>query len=50
MGSDANIENYSYRTDAEASRKLGWQPKKTEKDFRNHYVETAKLVMEAQKK
>ncbi|KAL8665645.1 MAG: hypothetical protein Q9202_002149 [Teloschistes flavicans] len=35
---------------AEASRKLGWQPAKTEKDFQNHYVETAKLVMEAQKK
>ncbi|KAL8628589.1 hypothetical protein Q9189_005724 [Teloschistes chrysophthalmus] len=39
-----------WRTDAEASRKLGWQPEKTEKDFQNHYLETAKMVMEAQKK
>ncbi|KAL9582321.1 MAG: hypothetical protein Q9203_005544 [Teloschistes exilis] len=39
-----------YRTDAEASRNLGWQPEKTEKDFQNHYLETAKLVLEAQKK
>ncbi|KAL9004024.1 MAG: hypothetical protein Q9188_003137 [Gyalolechia gomerana] len=35
------------RTQADTSRSLGWQPKKTKKDFDEHYLETAKLVMEA---
>ncbi|KAI4195319.1 MAG: hypothetical protein LQ348_002469 [Seirophora lacunosa] len=36
-------------TQADASRKLGWQPQKTVKDFGKHFQETAKLVMESQK-
>ncbi|KAL8938209.1 MAG: hypothetical protein Q9211_003322 [Gyalolechia sp. 1 TL-2023] len=36
------------RTQAETSRSLGWKPKKTEQDFHEHYLETAKLFMESQ--
>ncbi|KAL8833197.1 MAG: hypothetical protein Q9170_004419 [Blastenia crenularia] len=39
----------NFRTQADTSRSLGWQPKKTKEDFDNHYLETAKLVMESQK-
>lgn len=34
----------SIRTQADTSCSLGWQPKKTNKDFDEHYLETAKLV------
>ncbi|KAL8734745.1 MAG: hypothetical protein Q9181_003085 [Wetmoreana brouardii] len=36
----------NFRTNAETSRSLGWQPKKTKDDFNNHYLETAKMVMQ----
>ncbi|KAL9015970.1 MAG: hypothetical protein Q9185_006668 [Variospora sp. 1 TL-2023] len=39
----------SWRTQADASRKLGWQPQKTEEDFEKHFLDTARLVMESQK-
>ncbi|KAL8943173.1 MAG: hypothetical protein Q9216_001227 [Gyalolechia sp. 2 TL-2023] len=38
----------NFRTNADTSRSLGWQPKKTKKDFEEHYLETAKLVVETQ--
>lgn len=37
----------SFRTRPDTSRSLGWQPQKTKKDFDEHYLETAKLVMES---
>ncbi|KAL8990367.1 MAG: hypothetical protein Q9177_000958 [Variospora cf. flavescens] len=39
----------SWRTQADASRKLGWQPQKTKEDFEKHFLDTARLVMESQK-
>ncbi|KAI4142562.1 MAG: hypothetical protein LQ341_003179 [Variospora aurantia] len=39
----------SWRTQADASRKLGWQPQKTEEEFEKHFLDTARLVMESQK-
>ncbi|KAL8646632.1 MAG: hypothetical protein Q9210_006026 [Variospora velana] len=39
----------SWRTQADASKKLGWQPQKTEEDFEKHFLDTARLVMESQK-
>ncbi|KAI4183826.1 MAG: hypothetical protein L6R41_005164 [Letrouitia leprolyta] len=37
----------NFRTRPDTSRSLGWQPQKTKKDFDEHYLETAKLVMES---
>ncbi|CAL8584460.1 hypothetical protein XPA_010058 [Xanthoria parietina] len=36
----------NFRTRPDTSRKLGWQPSRTKEDFKNHYLETAELVME----
>ncbi|KAL8918673.1 MAG: hypothetical protein Q9208_007234 [Pyrenodesmia sp. 3 TL-2023] len=38
----------SYRTQADASRSLGWQPKKTDADFNEDFLETAKLVVQSE--
>lgn len=37
----------NFRTRPDTSRSLGWEPKRTKKDFDEHYLETAKLVMES---
>ncbi|KAL8673418.1 MAG: hypothetical protein Q9168_002161 [Polycauliona sp. 1 TL-2023] len=39
----------NFRTRPDTSRKLGWKPSRTKENFNNHYLETAKLVMESQK-
>ncbi|KAL8650975.1 MAG: hypothetical protein Q9226_004921 [Calogaya cf. arnoldii] len=39
----------NFRTRPDTSRSLGWRPSRTKEDFNNHYLETAKLVMETQK-
>ncbi|KAL8765011.1 MAG: hypothetical protein Q9209_007761 [Squamulea sp. 1 TL-2023] len=39
----------NFRTRPDTSRSLGWQPSRTKADFDNHYLETAKMVMETQK-
>ncbi|KAL8759040.1 MAG: hypothetical protein Q9199_001062 [Rusavskia elegans] len=38
----------NFRTRPDTSRSLGWQPSRTKDDFNNHFLETAKLVMETQ--
>jgi hypothetical protein len=36
---------YSSRTRADLARELGWQPQKTEEDFKKHFLEEAQLIM-----
>ncbi|KAL8859078.1 MAG: hypothetical protein Q9178_004341 [Gyalolechia marmorata] len=38
----------NFRTRPDTSRSLGWQPSRTKDDFNNHFLETAKLVMQTQ--
>jgi hypothetical protein len=36
----------SSRTVPDASVALGWKPKKTEDDFKNHFLQEAKMIVE----
>ncbi|KAL8922740.1 MAG: hypothetical protein Q9172_003455 [Xanthocarpia lactea] len=38
----------NFRTRPDTSKSLGWQPSRTKDDFNNHFLETAKLVMQTQ--
>jgi hypothetical protein len=41
------VRFYSSRTNSEISRELGWQPQKTEEDFKIHFLEEAGLIVAA---
>jgi hypothetical protein len=40
----------SSRTVSEVSKELGWKPQKTDEDFREHFLEEAKLIVAAEAK
>ena len=44
----ANLWPDSSRTSSELSRELGWTPQKTERDFKDHFLEEAGLIVAAE--